>query len=206
MQKRFVIESSVDRRVWLHFRDPVRAEWRDLEVPRSATLPSGSALFEWTEAGELPPAIEFAIKSEASGHVVWDNNEARNYRLGLSDGPLLRVPIVLASWSRYKDKVSGFAYVRNLSHHKKVRAHVSADGGVTFRPFEATYKPTLTTGPTSVLIFPNAHGCEAWEFSIPITEGIRELLMYLEYEVGGEKHYDDNDRRLHELELIAPAG
>lgn len=203
--KRFMVRGERVDRAWLHFRSAERDVWRDAEFVRATRLPDGSRLFELAaEQGRLPDNIQFAVRARAPRGDIWDNNAGRDFRLGLNDGPLVRVPLVLGRLGYARGRVYGTAYVQNLDSEKQIRVYYSLDHCRSFRQTDAVYARTLRVGPDNVLSMPNVHGCEAWEFSIPVDSAAlgRQAVLYLEYAYDGTRHYDLNHHRLYH---VAPA-
>ena len=205
--KRFVVRGEHVDRVWLHFQNSDKEHWHDIELARTTGLPDGSRLFELaTEQGRLPDDMHFAVRAEGPRHAVWDNNSGENYRLGMNDGPLLCVPIVLGKLGYSRGRVFGMAYVQNYTSKKEVRVYYSLDHCRSFRRIDATFVRTLRLGPDNVLPMPNRHGCEAWEFSIPVDSAAlgRQAVLYLQYACDGKTHYDLNHHRLYHVAPISP--
>ena len=203
--KRFMVRGEGVDRAWLHFRSAEHDVWSDAELARSTSLPDGSKLFELAaEQGRLPDNMQFAVRARTAAGDIWDNNGGHDFRLGLNDGPLVRVPLVLGRLGYARGRVFGTAYVQNLNPRKQVRVYYSLDHCRSFHRTDAAFVRMLRVGPDNVLPMPNVHGCEAWDFSIPVDSAAlgRQAVLYLEYAYEGKTHYDLNHHRLYH---VAPA-
>lgn len=204
--KRFMVRGEHVDRAWLHFRSADKDVWRDIELPRITSLPDGSKLFElWVEHGRLPEEMQFVVRARASRGDVWDNNLGANYRLGVNDGPLIRVPIVLGKLGYSRGRVFGTAYVQKLDVEKQVRVYYSLDHCRSFHRTDAAVVSRFRVGPNNTLQMPNVHGCEAWEFSIPVDSAAlgRQAILYLQYACAGMTHYDLNHHRLYHVAPVS---
>ena len=202
MVKRFMVRGEKVDRAWLHFRNAERQDWHDVELSRTTGLPDGSRLFELAvEQGRLPDRMLFAVRARTVRGDIWDNNDGADYALGVNDGPLIRVPIVLGKLGYSRGRVFGTAYVQSIDAVKQVRVYYSLDHCRSFRRTDAASVHMLGIGPGNLLPMPNVHGCEAWEFSIPVDSAAlgRQAALYLEYTYAGRTHYDLNHHRLYHV-------
>ncbi len=173
--------------------------WADL--PASYVGPAGTGFELWKATQQYatystPPQplrdLEFAARFVVGGVSYWDNNGGANYRLGRSDGPLLRTNVLVDSsfWRTASGDLDVTLDLRNLAYTKNVKVVYTTNNWATSTEASASYVSGYTVG-YAYVYSPNVHGVERWQAHIPAIPGTN-LQFYVRYEVNGQTYWDNN--------------
>ncbi|GAA0077928.1 carbohydrate-binding protein [Clostridium sp. CTA-5] len=134
---------AYDKKVIVHYAENYGKSWQDKNAEYVKTNPDGSEIWRFNITTKYQGS-EFAIKYEVNGKTYWDNNNGKNYSVGLTyhDVQLGRnnICVKLSSFSPDSEyeKLSAKICVRNTGKKPtNVKLRYSQDNWKTYKEVDA---------------------------------------------------------------------
>ena len=167
-------DDCANQKVYVHYK--YGDTWQDVEATYYTTIENGTKIWR---AFLYTYELEYAIRYEADGVTIWDNNNGQNY----TDVDVIGNTNVCVNtqWSYY---LSNHAYigatVKNLAYEKNVFVRYTDNNWETYTDVPMSYKETL------------ANGTENWTVDFD-TETTGEGFEYaIGYTVNGQTYWANN--------------
>lgn len=167
--------NSYDQKVTIHYNPLEGQAWEDTEAEYFTTLSDGSKLWKASFNSYNP---EYAIKYEANGETIWDNNGGMNYtneNLGTAPVTVNRGGFFTLGYNRI------YATLQNYAYDKDVVVRYTMDNWNTYTDIPMSYDST------------NANGTENWVATLYSDSFNFSGFEYCVcYEVNGQTYWANN--------------
>ena len=168
-------DNANDQEVFVHYYANIASGWRDAEAEYVTTLGDGSKIWKATFSSF---ACQYAIKYEADGETIWDNNNGRDYN---GTEVIGAAPVAAESLSSMRSlryyQIN--AVLQNYAYHKNVFIRYTTDGWNSYRDQALGYNKT------------NVDGTETWTTTLNI-EGLNNYSDFeyaICYQVNGTEFW-----------------
>lgn len=169
-------DNANDQAVTIHYFYMPNLGWTDAEATYVTTLSDGSKIWR---AVFTSYDCQFAIKYEADGEVIWDNNNGNDYTAASVIGT---APVASERLSVFQFNGRDYtinAVLKNFAYEKNVFVRYTTDGWNTYSNQALGYVDT------------NDDGTETWSTKISL-EGISDFSGFeyaICYQVNGQEYW-----------------
>lgn len=165
---------AYNQKVTVHYNYLDYMGWQDAQATYVTTLSDGSKIWR---ANFSSYNCKFAIKYEADGQVIWDNNNGRDY----TRDDIIGTAPVAAERLGYQYDYSKFqinAVLQNYAYHKNVFVRYTTNGWQSYQDKALGYVKT------------NGNGTETWSTTINATGANYNNFQYVIcYQVNGTEFW-----------------
>lgn len=169
-------DNAYNQKVTIHYNYVDTMGWQDANATYVTTLSDGSKIWR---AMFSSFNTQFAIKYEADGQVIWDNNYGRNY----NGTEVIGTAPIAAESLGYQYDNSNYqinAVLQNYAYNKNVFVRYTTDGWRTYQDKALGYNNT------------NADGTETWTTRVNISGATQNFQYAICYQVNGTEFWANN--------------
>ena len=175
-------------------------QWKDIAATYVGPTRANHEAWRFaTPASSFPPRLSvgfhLAIRYSVNGKTYWDNNNGKDYRVGVGPRPIyphivLGGSNVVMDWLAADFNLRGNIVVKNLGYHKGVRIVYSTDNWHTVRELSARY----FNSSWNVIDYGSAVNQENWGFAADLPQGAKQIKFAVRYDVQGQTYWDNHFR------------
>ena len=167
-------DNAQNQKVTVHYFYMPSLGWGDAVATYVTTLNDGSKIWKATFSSF---ACQYAIKYEADGQIIWDNNNGKDYT-GSDVVGTAPVAVERLGYQYNTENYQINAVLQNYAYHKNVFVRYTTDGWKSYQDKALNYVQT------------NANGSETW--STKVNANGSDFQYAICYQVNGTEYWANN--------------
>ena len=167
-------DNAQNQKVTVHYFYMPSLGWCDAPATYVTTLNDGSKIWKATFSSF---ACQYAIKYEADGRIIWDNNNGKDYT-GSDVVGTAPVAVERLGYQYNTENYQINAVLQNYAYHKNVFVRYTTDGWKSYQDKALNYVQT------------NANGSETW--STKVNANGSDFQYAICYQVNGTEYWANN--------------
>jgi hypothetical protein len=187
------------KQVVVHYEVSTQKDWLDVAATYVGPTSNNREVWSFQTPGyHHPPRLgadfRFAVRYSVGGQTYWDNNDGRDYRVGIGARPVYpRVTLGGADLDLIQAEAKAGTFVvdiavKNLAFHKEVKVVYTFDDWATVKIADASYR----TSSFHCLDYTDAQHLEQWQLKAPVDAGTKQIKLAISYTVNGVTSWDNN--------------